>query len=547
MEQAMGKLKVLHLEDNPADAFLIRRELELQGYDLEVVVVETRQGFQAEIVKEAPQLILSDNNLADFTGLEALSQARRQWPEVPFIFVSGSSDDQEILYKLNAGAADYVEKGYPWQLIKAVQRWAQTTPVPSGEAAAWAAAAAPGSISGAAKLIEVVQRLSFARSVAAVQEIVRKAARELTGADGATFVLRDGDKCFYADEDAISPLWKGQRFPLEACISGWAMLNGRSAVIEDIYADPRIPADAYRPTFVKSLAMVPIRSEAPIGAIGNYWATRRQPTREEVELLQALANATSLALENVQVYSELEQRVEDRTRQLAAANRELEAFSSSVSHDLRAPLRAISGYAKLLTEDLADTLDASSLDYLGRICSQTRHMQELIEDLLRLASLSRGELRLTEVDLSGIAAVIAARLQAGSPERQVDCRIQPGLHAVADEGLLRVVLENLLSNAWKYSGKQAAPRLEFGEGQDAAGRAAYIVRDNGAGFDMQLASRLFAPFQRLHSQSEFPGTGVGLATVQRIIQRHGGEIWAEGATGHGATFYFTLSQTPPAA
>src|SRR5262245_19561434 len=151
---------------------------------------------------------------------------------------------------------------------------------------------------GVSELIDAVQRLSLARDLATVQEIVRRSARRLTGADGATFVLRDADRCHYVDEDAISPLWKGQKFPLEACISGWSMLNRKSAVIEDIYADDRIPHDAYRPTFVKSLVMVPIRTLDPIGAIGTYWATTRQPTEEEVQLLQALADTTAVALEN---------------------------------------------------------------------------------------------------------------------------------------------------------------------------------------------------------------------------------------------------------
>ena len=160
--------------------------------------------------------------------------------------------------------------------------------------------------------------------------IVRHTARELTGADGATFVLRDGEFCHYADEEAIAPLWKGQRFPLKTCISGWAMLNRQPVVIEDIYKDSRIPADAYRPTFVKSLAMVPIRAAEPIGAIGNYWATKRQPTAEEVELLQALANTTAVVMENVQVYKELEQRVKDRTSELHPANAGVESGAGGI-------------------------------------------------------------------------------------------------------------------------------------------------------------------------------------------------------------------------
>lgn len=171
----------------------------------------------------------------------------------------------------------------------------------------------------ARELVAVIQRLSLARSMDDVQRIVRTAGRRLTGADGATFVLRDGDQCYYADEDAISPLWKGQRFPMDACISGWTMLNRRPAAIEDIYEDERIPHDAYRPTFVKSLAMVPIRRLDPVGAIGNYWSTRHRPTAQEMEVLQALADSTAVALENVRVYRDLEEARLETLRRLALA------------------------------------------------------------------------------------------------------------------------------------------------------------------------------------------------------------------------------------
>ncbi|MBV8191232.1 MAG: sensor domain-containing diguanylate cyclase [Alphaproteobacteria bacterium] len=167
-------------------------------------------------------------------------------------------------------------------------------------------------------LVDVVQELSLARDLPRIMEIVRHAARELTGADGATFVLRDNGKCYYAEENAIAPLWKGHRFPLEACISGWAMLNRRPAVVPDIYKDPRIPIEAYRPTFVRSLAMVPIRTVDPIGAIGNYWAEIREPSAEQVKVLQALADVTAVSMENVEVFSNLERLVKERTAALEA-------------------------------------------------------------------------------------------------------------------------------------------------------------------------------------------------------------------------------------
>jgi signal transduction histidine kinase len=394
------------------------------------------------------------------------------------------------------------------------------------------------------RLLTAVQELSLARSLDDVMAIVRTAARELTGADGATFVLRDEDRCYYADEDAIEPLWKGQRFPMSICISGWAMLHKQPVVIEDIYADARIPAAAYRPTFVKSLAMVPIRTSDPIGAIGNYWASHHRPSDEDLELLQSLANSTSVAIENVYLYRDLEQRVEARTAELAAAHRELEAFSYSVSHDLRAPLRSIDGFAQATLEDCGDALGADGRDHLGRVRAATKRMSALIDDLLSLAKVSRVAIDRARVSLSELAAHVAADLDETDPARCVIWHIHPGVVVDADRGLLRVLLENLLGNAWKFTARRADAVIEVGSAEEN-GQRVYFVRDNGAGFDMKYAARLFAPFQRLHDTTEFPGTGVGLATVQRVVRRHGGTIRADGEVGAGATFTWTLGDPAP--
>lgn len=216
--------------------------------------------------------------------------------------------------------------------------------------------AAPADQSGAAeyvkgmqRLVGVVQELSLVRDMEGLQAIVRRAARELTGADGATFVLRDGDQCFYVDEDAIEPLWKGLRFPMEICVSGWVMLNRRPAVIEDIYLDERVPHDAYRPTFVKSLATVPIRTASPIGAIGNFWARPHRPSVHQLSLLQALADTTAVALENLAIHAELEQRVRDRTAELEARNEEIRQLSIT---DELTSLRNRRGFVLLAEQEL---------------------------------------------------------------------------------------------------------------------------------------------------------------------------------------------------
>jgi signal transduction histidine kinase len=249
----------------------------------------------------------------------------------------------------------------------------------------------------------------------------------------------------------------------------------------------------------------------------------------------------------------LEQRVAERTQELEhrnealrrnaaellAANTELDAFAYSVSHDLRAPLRSIDGFSQVVLEDYAGQLGDAGQDALRRVRAASQKMATLIDDLLKLARVTRAEMRTERVDLSGIAQEIVLDIQRATPERAVEFAITPGLEAQGDARLLRVVLDNLLRNGWKYTGKQPQPRVEF-TAKDDNGDRVFVIKDNGAGFDMRYADKLFGVFQRLHSAAEFEGTGVGLATVRRIINRHGGRIWAEGAVDQGAAFYFTL-------
>jgi signal transduction histidine kinase len=387
-------------------------------------------------------------------------------------------------------------------------------------------------------LVTTVQELSLARDLETVMNIVRTVARELTGADGATFVLRDGDLCFYADEDAITPLWKGSRFPIHTCISGWAMLNKTPAVIEDIYQDDRIPHDAYRPTFVKSLAMVPIRTMAPIGAIGNYWASHHQPTKDEVNLLQSLADITAVTIENVNVYRELEQRVKDRTEQLEAINKELEAFSYSVSHDLRAPLRSIIGYSDILKEDNFEELNDNGKKALSTVQQNAKKMNTLIDDLLRFSQLGRKPMAKTEISTDTMVRNLIQEMIV-TVENKPTFKVSALHPVIADPSLIMQVWINLIANAIKYSSKKAKPEISitsYKTGNDIV----YEVKDNGAGFQQEYANKLFIAFQRLHTAVDFPGSGVGLALAYRIVNRHAGKMWAEGKVGEGASFSFSI-------
>jgi light-regulated signal transduction histidine kinase (bacteriophytochrome) len=240
--------------------------------------------------------------------------------------------------------------------------------------------------------------------------------------------------------------------------------------------------------------------------------------------------------------AELAQRISDvtkRTAQLEAANRELEAFSYSVSHDLRSPLRAIDGFSQALLEDCAPQLDATGRAHLLRVREATQRMGHLIDGLLSLSRLTRSELHVVPLDLSSLARDLVVALQRSDPERRVEIVIAPRLTAHGDAGLLRVVLDNLLNNAWKYTSHREQARIEVGR-EMIDGGPAFFVRDDGAGFDMAYAGKLFGAFQRLHTSDEFPGSGIGLATVQRIVHRHGGRVWAQSAVDQGATFYFTL-------
>ena len=339
--------------------------------------------------------------------------------------------------------------------------------------------------------------------------------------------------------------------------TGTAARERHHVFTTDIATDERMAPwrDAALAREYRSSAAFPLVIEDRCVAVLTAYAS--EPgffDEEEVKLFDGLAADLSFALEAMarderrravedqlrRLSEELEQRVQERTQELRAANAELEAFSYSVSHDLRAPLRAIDGFSQMVLSRYADKLDADGRHALERVRAGSERMGVLIDSMLELSRLGRRPMEFRDVDLSALAAEVVEELRAAEPERDVEVLIEPNVSAVGDKELLRVALQNLLGNAFKFTSQQPHARVQFGR-TEHAGQAAIFVRDNGVGFDMNNADKLFRPFERLHSESEFSGTGIGLATVHRIIARHGGRVSAEGAIGDGATFYFTLA------
>ncbi|NJM33434.1 MAG: HAMP domain-containing protein [Rhodomicrobium sp.] len=292
-------------------------------------------------------------------------------------------------------------------------------------------------------------------------------------------------------------------------------------------------------TVIQTIGNGNLEAEIPTHAHDEMGDVFRQLDHMRLSLLNSIGELSRLNLELIAAKCELEDRVADRTASLVAANQELEAFSYAVSHDLRAPLRRITGFTQAILEDNCDQLDEDGRAMLERVQHATRQMNQLIEDLLQLSKINNGLTEVSEADLSGIAQEIFGNLKERSPERNVTLTLDGKIRAVCDPNMMCIVLTNLIENAWKFTAGKADARIEFGRCL-TEGVETLFVRDNGAGFDMAFSEKLFKPFQRLHSVKDFPGTGIGLATVSRIINIHRGRTWAESRPGEGATFYFQL-------
>lgn len=396
-------------------------------------------------------------------------------------------------------------------------------------------------VSGIELLVQTVQDLSLARDIDSVMRIVRSVARDLTGADGATFVLRDGENCYYADEDAISPLWKGSRFPMKSCISGWVMVNKKPVVIQDIFNDERIPIDVYKPTFVKSLAMVPIRSVDPIGAIGNYWADFRIPTEQDIALLKSLADITAVSIANIELLNTLEYKVKERTKALSdSLEREKElnamksAFVSMASHEFRTPLSTILSSTSLAERYMENNDREKQIKHLGRIKNSVQNLTGILNDFLSVEKLELGKVEAVneQINIKDLLEDVIDSVDGMRKPNQVVHFQHQGENTVnLDENILRNVFNNLISNAIKYSDNDVFVHSEVNNNQ-----LEVEVRDTGIGIPIEQQEKLFGKFFRANNTGKIHGTGLGLNIVKHYIDLLNGEINFESKENEGSTF-----------
>lgn len=527
--RAAARQAILIIDDSVTFRESLAQALEEAGYTA-LRATSGEQGLQLAADHRVDAIIV-DGELPGIDGATVIRHIRLDAAlrGIPCLLLTASHDRGAELRALDAGADAFVHKDEDADLILA--KLAATL----RGTAATAANDRPTSLLAPRKILAVDDSPTYLQELAAaLREEGYDVVLARSGEEALELLAVQPVDCILLD--LMMPGLNGQEtcrrikaapivrdiplIMLTAVEERAAMLEGLSAGADDYISK------SGEFTVLKARVRAQLRRKQ---SEDENRSIREQLLRRELETAQARA-AQLQAQARALLVEELERK-----------NQELEAFGYSVSHDLRTPLRAIAGFSQMLLEDYSGQLDERGQEYLVRVRGAAQRMGELIADLLKLSRIGRAELVRQTVDLSNIARRVAAELQRRQPERPVELRIEEGLEDAADGRLMTIVLENLLGNAWKFSANTSQPCIEFGALDGARGHT-YFVRDNGAGFDMTYAEKLFRPFQRLHSEAEFPGTGIGLATVHRIVDRHGGRVWAESSAGKGATFFFTLAQ-----
>ena len=631
-------LRIVMLEDQPADAVLVKEELRKGGLKFSFVRVETREQFLEQVSTQKPDLILSDHGLPAFDGLSALHLAKEKCPDVPFVFVTGALGEEFAIRTFESGATDYVLKHHLSGLVPTVQRalsiaeearrhrakdedlrrneelfrmlvegvrdYAIYMLDADGRIATWNAGAeriegytADEAVGRSPDIVLPSEDVARGRAQIALEIAARDGRYEEEGwrvrKDGTRYwanvvltALRDpsGTLQGFAKvsrdmterkqyEEALRTSEERTRSILETAIDAIVMMDPEGDVHEWNPAAERMfgytreqalgrkLADLITPPYLREhhqlgLAQYQVSGHGPLlNQRTETVAVRADGTEFPVELAITETKANDRRMftgyisditerkraeeEVKQLNAELEQRVLKRTQQLESANKELEAFSYSVSHDLRAPLRHINGFVEILESTSAGKLDEESRGFLNTIAESARQMGKLIDDLLAFSRMGRTELRLVPVKLNNVLAEALRELRHESDGRDVHWMIGSLPEINGDPAMLRQVFINLVSNALKYSRTRTRAEIEISS-SEPEDEHIISVRDNGVGFDNSYAHKLFGVFQRLHPAHEFEGTGIGLAIVRRVIARHGGRVWATGAVNQGATFYFSL-------